>query len=278
MNRKSIQRNSWLLLVGLLTVLLVPVGCDTGSRVPGDREVLELLFADVAGTMEQTRDPWGFGEKSEVISALIWDSDPEPADSLALIGENASMVVAELDYIQADRSHRLYLTATNSRDGGNSCHACCPVIGLALFRDEGDGYLPILLDRQFTCWGSWGEFNSDVSIRQIGESAHAVEISITDGNQGWLGTWTEFWYLGEKSAASVLEILAWSDNMGCTMSGDEYEACLTSIEFQPGDDPDFWDAVATRICQSGVVDSARAVHTDTVVTRYLFASEEYVVE
>ncbi|MFH1845354.1 MAG: hypothetical protein ABIF77_19390 [bacterium] len=278
MFRMSIQQHQWLILIGMLTSQLGLAGCDTGPRSPGEREVLELLFEDVNGTMEQTRDPWGFGEAGKPVSALIWESDPGDAGGLALAGECASVVVASLDYVEAGLSHRLYLTATNSRDGSNSCHACCPLIGLALFRDAGDGYLPVLLDREFTCWGSWGEFNSDVAIRRIGASAHAVEVSITDGNQGWLGTWTEFWFLGEESAVSVLAVLAWSDNMGCTMAGDEYEACLTSIEFEPGDDPDFWDAVATQICQTGIVDSTRTVHADTVVTRYVFVSEDYAEE
>lgn len=104
---------------------------------------------------------------------------PDGAVGGVLLAKNDSMLATSFfsGFTNENGSPKfMLLTYALPKDSGYSCHACAPVIGMAVFKHVGQEWTIDSLNQAVMTSGGYGQPPTGISIVQIGRGRPAIEI------------------------------------------------------------------------------------------------------
>jgi len=79
---------------------------------------------------------------------------------------------------------QIFVLVTYAVPADYACHACVPIIGMAVFAHKGRRWTMDAYNRAATYLGEWGKPPADIQLVQIGPNRHAVQVIDASGGQG----------------------------------------------------------------------------------------------
>lgn len=115
--------------------------------------------------------------------------------------------------------HFLVTTAFVDRAGWD-CHACSPVLGIALFRRNDDGRWSVEAEsKHVTKVGAWGQTSGTLSALELSPDRYAIRIDDAGDGGGQHTTWTEIAMPIGNSVRRVFRVVTSDDNSGACGPG-----------------------------------------------------------
>lgn len=141
----------------------------------------------------------------------------------------------------------ILLTETLSRDrsGWESCHACAPILGAALFSQVDSAWFVEALQKNITEIGAWGELPAR-NLVKIGPETYAIALDYTYSGQGNTIGGTLLVAFGDGTIRQVADVHTRYSNEDMFLPGEDggYAYSYTStISFQEGSNTHINDLV-----------------------------------
>jgi hypothetical protein len=108
----------------------------------------------------------------------------------------------------------LLTAAVPSEDEEFYCHACAPVIGMAVFSKNGDKWTMVASNKTVTFAGGFGKVPADIQLLQIGPERYAVKIVDVGTGQGETTTVMQLLVPWRDTVNLALERIIADDNKG----------------------------------------------------------------
>lgn len=152
-----------------------------------------------------------------------------PADRVGEVPDSGvTRVVLSQEYDDEGKTRHLLITDTEAK--GFDCHACAPLVSAAVFVKAGDQWN---LEHEFPSLDVSGKFGKPASMRwlKVG-SGYALQVELTDGDQGYFTTDIALLSLGQGSPKYILQ----TENEFA-----DGEKLYVDLKFQRSEKP-YWDA------------------------------------
>ncbi len=198
-----------------------------------EREVLRRLF-DNANLIRNSDN------------MLIAQWKPNFSERMVFPGDlNDEMCYAEIDTVlkfsRGDAEYALFVFATyetvnNGQDKDGGCHACAPMLSLALFEKDLNsniGWSIINFKKEFGKHGSWGRIG-EVRLAQIGKKEFALVLDGYYMGHGYTENSSFYYELNDYS--EIFSVSTGADNGGAAVEEDEYFSFETKVEILPSND------------------------------------------
>ena len=184
-----------------LYFLAVSLTLTTESRQQPSKLTVESSPSTSFGPPEAMKMFYGNYDLVREVSITTLPKDitslPGPGDEQVTIRMLFSSVIGDSDA----HSFVLLTYAVPSRDETYYCHACAPVIGMAIFSKEGLQWKMEASNRAVALAGAFGKPPRDIRLVHIGPRQRAIRILYTD--------------LGNGEKTSVLQLLIpWKGTVG----------------------------------------------------------------
>jgi hypothetical protein len=157
-------------------------------------------------------------------------------------------------------------TLARGKEGWESCHACAPIVGAAMFMEvEGDWYIEALR-KDLDEIGSWGEIPPQTLV-QIGPQAWGARLDYGSTNQGITEEGTELIGIANDRFEVLADLETNFSNEGMFFDGADAKgayAYSSKIKFEPGNNPEYWDMVVTTSGRKPVEEGGKIEKFKTV--------------
>jgi hypothetical protein len=127
-------------------------------------------------------------------------------------------------------------------EGEFDCHACAPLVGLAVFEKSGAAWKVEASEKPDIIFGQYGN-PAKAQLFQVGPSHSGIELSDTDGGQGVADSHVMFlvpWKGGFSQAYAGIVASNNSDYCGAQADSPCY-AYMSNLKFVKGENPDYYD-------------------------------------
>jgi hypothetical protein len=127
-------------------------------------------------------------------------------------------------------------------DGEFDCHACAPLVGVAVFEKSGAAWKVEASEKPDIIFGQYGN-PAKAQLFQVGPSHSGIELSDTDGGQGVADSHVMFlvpWKGGFSQAYAGIVASNNSDYCGPQADSPCY-AYKSNLKFVKGDNADYYD-------------------------------------
>ena len=245
----------------LAALLILALGCrKKNTELPPEQSDVSDIF-DIAEAMNMFYGNYDAKAQTSVVSL------PKEKSSLPAPGEE-QMTVRPL-FSTFNSGAQSFVLATYAVPSGDSydCHACAPIIGMAVFSQKGLKWTMDASNRAITIAGGWGKPPADIKLVQIGPSQYAVELMDSGGGQGETTKVLDLLIPWNSTVNLGLErIIADDDNGLCDPNGGlPCYANQRSVTFIRNEKAEFYDLqlelTGTDLTESkGTSTRARKVH------------------
>jgi hypothetical protein len=225
----------------LSAVLILASGCHKQtSELPSDQSETNGAF-DIAQAMKMFYGNYDVNKQTSVASL------PKGKSRFPAAGEEQMTVRMLFSAFSGDTGAQRFVIVTYAvptSDETFDCHACAPIIGMAVFSQKGLKWTIDASNRAVTFSGEWGKPPADIQLVQIGPNHHAVKVIDVGGGQGettqvldLLVPWNGTVNLG------LQRIIADDDKGGCGPSGGGLPcyANRRTVTFIPKDKVEHYD-------------------------------------
>ena len=121
-----------------------------------------------------------------------------------------------------------------------SCHACGPLLSIARFRQQPQGWVFQCMRKDYAWHGAWGR-RDPVKLQRIGKEEYALELDYLNGGQGYMGGGMTLYDLA--SFSEMFFTSTHEDNLGADPDGYSW---TKTIRFVPATkDAWYYDLVTT---------------------------------
>lgn len=138
-----------------------------------------------------------------------------------------------------EKNHR-YAVAVFVSSDGSACHACAPIIGLALFKRVAAAWSLQTFKKLYTSHGRWGE-KEEILLQQIGGRFHVLVFNSHDSGLGEEHQYYELVHINHDTYTSPFSLIfseqVYYSNAGNFFKDDAgYEYWERVITFAPNGD------------------------------------------
>ncbi|MFA6283575.1 MAG: hypothetical protein WCT30_09760 [Desulfurivibrionaceae bacterium] len=140
--------------------------------------------------------------------AAIWNNVVVP-ESLSRFFQSTAKgkvrIVFDSSYTEDGIEKNVIVTATVPSDKSYECHACAPLIGAAVFRRSGNGWIMESQNKYANVIGKFGTTeNESMGLTKIGPSRYGVVFRGEDFHQGYVSTYVSLLIPFNRSFISSL--------------------------------------------------------------------------
>lgn len=223
---------------------------------------------------------YGLYDKNIECSRWICKPHEEKTFAAKLSGDGAlySRASGVHEIKEGEDRRMLLLTETLARgkEGWESCHACSPIVGAAMFMEvEGDWYIEALR-KDLDEIGSWGEMPPHQLV-QIGPQAWGARLDYGSTNQGITEGGMELIGIAKDRFEVLADVETNFSNTGMFFEGEEAEGAYeydSIITFEPGNNPEYWDMIVTTSGRKPLGEGEEIVEFETV-RRFTLSGKAY---
>jgi hypothetical protein len=236
---------------------------STTPETPEDslppEQIADLDSTDSEAMQQFIKGEFSVAKAMEVIYGLYdkdiecsrWVCKPREEKSFASKISNEGVLFTRpsgvYDIKDNDGKRKLLLTETLARgkEGWESCHACAPIVGAALFMEvEGDWFIEALR-KDLSEIGAWGEMPPHELV-QIGPQSWGVRLDYGYTNQGITEGGMELLGMAKDRFHVLANLHTNYSNEGMFFEGQDSEEAYSyssQISFEPGDNVEHWDMI-----------------------------------
>jgi len=258
-------------LAAAILIFVVPAAVPQGTSSPAGSNPSSVYAATAPGGL------WGdtgdfsewlalklmFGSDAEVYSDssklyVVWELPNQEAEDLVGFPNEAgyvySTVISAFPFREEDNDKYFILTQTKPLEE-YECHACSPVLGGAVFSNEGNIWQIEASERLIMRMGEFGQA-PDPELVKIGPDKHGVLFRARYTNQGFSVEETVLIGKVDQSLGVMLSL----DTHAAYQGECDYYPCWSyssDTRFVPGQSPEFYDFIVTtygtKLVESSVV-------------------------
>lgn len=223
---------------------------------------------------------YGLYDKNIECSRWVCKPHEEKTFAAKLSGDGAlySRASGVHEIKEGEDRRMLLLTETLARgkEGWESCHACAPIVGAAMFMEvEGDWYIEALR-KDLDEIGSWGEMPPSKLV-QIGPQAWGARLDYGSTNQGITEGGMELIGIAKDRFEVLADLETNFSNEGMFFEGAEADGAYafdSEISFEPSDNPEYWDLIVTTTGRKPIEESGE-IEEFKKVRRFILQGTSY---
>lgn len=221
-----------------------------------------------------------YGNYSETQKESNWQPTTEElakfAESSGVSGEKEFYVTAVLVSPFKQQGIDKYMVVTTAAPPGHDCHACAPVVGMAIFKKDGNNWALELEQKYVDEIGAYGVAPEGKLIK-IGDDNYGVLLESSDTGQGYTSEGVSLiTVVNNKTFKRILTVQTAGDNSGTC--GDDLGPCWkfsSKYEFAGGKDRNFYDFKLQSTGTKGADDDPTKVIPADETKTYQFDGTEY---
>jgi hypothetical protein len=227
------------------------------------KKAFELLYGNYSE--EQKESNW---KPSKEELAKFYESSDSSSEKDFYV---TSVLVSPFKEAGTDK----YMVVTSASPPDNDCHACAPVLGVAVFKKDGNKWSLELEQKYVDKIGSYGTA-PDGKLVKIGDDSYGILLESSDTGQGYTYQGVALLANINRTFKNVLFAQTAGDNSGTC--GDDLGPCWqfsSKYEFIPGKNKNFYDFKVEFTGTKGQEDDPKKVIPANETKIYEFNGTDY---